>query len=198
MGSLYLLQGIIPTQGSNPGLPHCRLFLYQLSQKGRPRILEYSLSLLQWIFLAQELNQGLLHGRQILYQLNYQGSPKMDILRLQVARCLFNWRRHVWLSLIHSSQSSRVWFPPPRQSLHVWVISSGCVCLKVLVDGTLSVTKIEAHQRCVLLSWVAINQFLWGLASCNGKRGVGGDISCVSACERVRKCVDTQELFPLK
>ena len=29
-----LLQGILPTQGSNPGLPHCRWFLYQLSHKG--------------------------------------------------------------------------------------------------------------------------------------------------------------------
>ena len=32
--SLSLLQGIFPTQGLNPGLPHCRLILYQLSHKG--------------------------------------------------------------------------------------------------------------------------------------------------------------------
>ena len=31
VGSLSLLQGIFPTQGSNPGLPHCRGILYQLS-----------------------------------------------------------------------------------------------------------------------------------------------------------------------
>ena len=29
--SLWLLQGIFQTQGSNPGLPHCRRILYQLS-----------------------------------------------------------------------------------------------------------------------------------------------------------------------
>ena len=29
--SLFLLQGIFPTQGLNPGLPHCRRILYQLS-----------------------------------------------------------------------------------------------------------------------------------------------------------------------
>ena len=29
--SLSLLQGIFPDQGSNPGLPHCRRILYQLS-----------------------------------------------------------------------------------------------------------------------------------------------------------------------
>ena len=36
VGSLSLLQGIFPTQGSNPGLPHCRRILYQLSHKGSP------------------------------------------------------------------------------------------------------------------------------------------------------------------
>ena len=39
VGSLSLLQRIFPTQGSNPGLPHCRQILYQLSHKGSPRIL---------------------------------------------------------------------------------------------------------------------------------------------------------------
>ena len=34
--SLSLLQGIFPTQRSNPGLPHCRWILYQLSHKGSP------------------------------------------------------------------------------------------------------------------------------------------------------------------
>ena len=32
---LSLLQRIFPTQGSNPGLPHCRWILYQLSHEGR-------------------------------------------------------------------------------------------------------------------------------------------------------------------
>ena len=41
MGSLSLLQGIFPTQGSNPDLLHCRQILYQLSHKGSPRILEW-------------------------------------------------------------------------------------------------------------------------------------------------------------
>ena len=30
-----------PTQGMNPGLPSCRWILYQLSQQGSPRILEW-------------------------------------------------------------------------------------------------------------------------------------------------------------
>ena len=41
VGSLSLLQGILPTQGPNRGLPHCRQILYQLSHKGSPRILEW-------------------------------------------------------------------------------------------------------------------------------------------------------------
>ena len=36
-GSCSLLQGIFPTQGSNPGLLHCRWILYQLSHQGSPK-----------------------------------------------------------------------------------------------------------------------------------------------------------------
>ena len=41
MGSLSLFQGIFPTQGSNPGLLHCRQILYQLSHEGSPGILKW-------------------------------------------------------------------------------------------------------------------------------------------------------------
>ena len=41
VGSLSLLKGILPTQGSNPGLLHCRQILYQLSHQGSPRILKW-------------------------------------------------------------------------------------------------------------------------------------------------------------
>ena len=34
VGSLSLLQGIFPTQGSNPGLLHCRQILHHLSHQG--------------------------------------------------------------------------------------------------------------------------------------------------------------------
>ena len=36
MGSHSFLQRIFPTQRSNPGLPHCRWILYQLSHQGSP------------------------------------------------------------------------------------------------------------------------------------------------------------------
>ena len=40
VGRCSLLQGIFPTQGLNPGLPHFRRILQQLSHQGSPRILE--------------------------------------------------------------------------------------------------------------------------------------------------------------
>ena len=49
--SLSLLQGILPTQGSNPGLPHCRQILYQLSHEGSP-IARLNFIYLFWLYLC--------------------------------------------------------------------------------------------------------------------------------------------------
>ena len=38
MACQFLLQGIVPTQGLNPGLPHCRQILYHLSHQGSPKM----------------------------------------------------------------------------------------------------------------------------------------------------------------
>ena len=57
VGSLSLLQGTFPTQGSNPGLPHCRRILYQLSQKGSP-LYQYELMntyFLLWVVMQYSL-----------------------------------------------------------------------------------------------------------------------------------------------
>ena len=77
MGSLSLLQGIFPIQGSNPGIPHCRWILYKLSHKVSPSILE-------WIAYpfssgSSQPRNHLLHCRWILYQLSYQGSTSLTI-----------------------------------------------------------------------------------------------------------------------
>ena len=45
VGSFSLLQGIFPTQGLNPGLPHCRQILYQLSYQGSPKYHRASLKI---------------------------------------------------------------------------------------------------------------------------------------------------------
>ena len=63
VGSRSLLQGIFPTQGSNPGLLHCRRVLYQLSHQVSPRILE-------WV---SPFSSGSSWPESL--QLSYQGSP---------------------------------------------------------------------------------------------------------------------------
>ena len=47
VGCHALLQGIFPTQESNPGLPYCRQILYQLSHKGSPTI-KFKIHQIQW------------------------------------------------------------------------------------------------------------------------------------------------------
>ena len=42
VGCQFLLQGIFPLRGSNPGLLHCRQILYCLSYQGSPRTPEKS------------------------------------------------------------------------------------------------------------------------------------------------------------
>ena len=45
--AFFLLQGIFPTQGLNPGLPHCRQTLYRLSHQGSPPHISKSTKSLQ-------------------------------------------------------------------------------------------------------------------------------------------------------
>ena len=92
-----VIQGFFPTQGPNPGLPHCRRVLYCLSHQGSSRVLDWvAYSLPQGILPTQESNWGLLHCRRILYQLSYQESPLIyenvfnlqDALRVYITRVL--------------------------------------------------------------------------------------------------------------
>ena len=46
VGCHCLLQGIFPTQGSNPGLPHCRQMLYHLSHQGSQEV--YTLDIVKF------------------------------------------------------------------------------------------------------------------------------------------------------
>ena len=72
VGCHFLLQGIFPTRGSNPGLPHCSQTLYRMSYQGSPKLGCYfliydnlsdpgiepiSLHLLVWQTLWQTLYQ---------------------------------------------------------------------------------------------------------------------------------------------
>ena len=71
VGCHGLLQGIFPTQGSNPGVQHCRRIPPRKPKNTGVSIL----SLLQGILQNQESIQALLNRRQMFYQQSYQGSP---------------------------------------------------------------------------------------------------------------------------
>ena len=75
VGSRSFLQGIFPTQESNPG-PALQVDSLPADPQGKPKNTGVgSLSLLQRIFVTQGTNWGLLHCRWTLYQASYGGSP---------------------------------------------------------------------------------------------------------------------------
>ena len=93
VGSLSLLQGIFPTQGSKPGLPHCRKILYQLSHKGSPRILE-------WVAypFSSGSSSGVELGFPAFISWSIREAPPSDILTQLVQRgsrqpCFVNFPR---------------------------------------------------------------------------------------------------------
>ena len=101
--SLSLLQGIFPTQGSNPGLPHYRWILYQLGHKRSPRLLE-------WV--AYPFSSGSFQPRNWtgvsciaggLYQLSYQGSPPVGYTIKTLQATGFCDGGHLGKSKIHRS-----------------------------------------------------------------------------------------------
>ena len=76
VGSLSLLQGIFPTQESNPGLPPLQMESLPAEPQRKPKNTGMSsLSLLQWIFLTQKSSRGLLHCRHDSLPTGLWGKP---------------------------------------------------------------------------------------------------------------------------
>ena len=89
VGSLSLLQGIFPTQGSNPGLPHCGRILYHLSHKGSPilflftLLLQYGLAFSgthQACSVFEPLLGSILHFLQIHFSITSSGTLLLTTL----------------------------------------------------------------------------------------------------------------------
>ena len=77
VGCHALLQGIFPTQGSNPGLPHCRQILYYLSHQGS----SYSLSKFQLYNSVINCSHHVLHYNLMIIFLKsekYQTFKKVE------------------------------------------------------------------------------------------------------------------------
>jgi len=81
VGCHSLLQGIFPTQGSNPGLPHCRQILYHLIYQGSPHLSKVCLQLLGSYFQWWERNSFLTKcTKHLLFQILLEFHSFGDIL----------------------------------------------------------------------------------------------------------------------
>ena len=114
VGCHALLQGIFPTQGSNPGLPHCRRILYHMSHQETPWILE-------WV--ANPFSRGSswprnwtrVNWRQILYQLSYQRSPMKTYVQAKTCKQIL---------IAHYSLIPKRWKQSNSPSLDEWINKS--------------------------------------------------------------------------
>ena len=99
MGCCFLLQGLFPTQGSNPGLPHCRQTLYCLSHQGSPNIAIDQRKLFFWWNVSWnaslESNLAILLGiffPVVTYRYESWATKKAECQRIDAFE-LWYWRR---------------------------------------------------------------------------------------------------------
>ena len=79
--SRSFLQGIFPTQGLNPGFPHCRQILYQLSHQGNPHGCKQSFYFFSPCHIASCISQTLLQlGRHIWLRSDQRNKYRGHIL----------------------------------------------------------------------------------------------------------------------
>ena len=149
VGCHALLQEIFPTQGLNPGLPHCRWIPYHLSHQGRPWILEWVAYGDMLPFPTQDSNQCLLHCRQILYQLSCQGSPVLLVdwlfYHYEMAHLLSDKFFIVVLCSLSGVNMSLITvsapeFPYTSQALFQWLFSKKLVFILCQVSWSLTMS----------------------------------------------------------
>ena len=159
---LSLLQGIFPTQGWKPGLPHCRQILYQLSHEESPRILEC-----------------------VAYPFSSRSSlPRNGTGVSCIAGGFFtNWTiREAPVGLSYYKNGVVIHWDREASRYRFYSVRSGCMCVLVaqlcpsLCDPTnCSLPGFSVHEilQARILEWIAIpfsrESFLprdWTLVSC--------------------------------
>ena len=96
VGCHFLPQGIIPTQGLNPGLLHCRQILYHLSHQGSPPV-EYSVSA-----LTIQCNST----QETDSTSTFSSSPRIMVIVDLPTSC---WVKQLWFLRLGSPNSSDRW-----------------------------------------------------------------------------------------
>ena len=141
MSRCSLLQGIFPTQGSNPGLPHCGWILYQLSHKERPRILEW-----------------------VAYTFSRESSQPRSRTGVSciAGRFFTNWairEARVWsCKYVLSSILSLIYLPPRWESIAMFQVIKGSPSLPHSMaheyDRFLMVIKIPKREKSLTWGWL--------------------------------------------
>ena len=113
VGSLFLLQGIFPTQESNPGLPHCRQILYQLPW-GSPNITIDAWNIYFNLFIVTFTGQNFFYptGLEI-------GWPMVEPISMYIPLGLPQW---LWLNIVQKylSIESLSLTEVPVWTINIW------------------------------------------------------------------------------
>ena len=157
-----LLQGVFPTQGSNPDLSHWRYILYCLSYQESPKNTGVGCHfLLQGIFLTQGLNPGLPHHGQILSHLSHQGSPikqiafpTLEIIKLESLRCcISSGRGSIQTSILPDFIGFFLFIAPCQRERFCWGLCHCCIrrennrVLLVPLVNFYSTLKAKSHPQ---------------------------------------------------
>ena len=103
VGSCCLLQGIFPTQGLNPGLPHCGWILYQLSHKGSPRMMRRADSFEKTLMLGKIEGRRRRGRQRMRWLVGVTNSTDMGLGELQELVM----DREAWRAVAHRVTKSR-------------------------------------------------------------------------------------------
>ena len=178
MGSYSLLQGISPTQGSNPHLLHCRWILYHLSHEGSPRILE-------WVIYPFSRGSSQPRNRTLV---SYIASGFFTSSVTREARSLWSCSRRslAWFSCKELGSQPSFWFragrycpwkkyrSQPASTLRDISISEKVLALPSALENLPQSDSLNMNEDWVLRSSTRLRHLTWrSLRSPNIRRWEG-------------------------